>query len=488
MKYILAINLLLPVVMFILIITKKIAAKKYNPYVFIVVLLTSFLTIISVFLAKEDVYYLVTLSTHLEIAFQVDGLSKIFALLISILWPITTIYAYEYMKESDYQESFYAFFVLTYAVVLGLAFSANFFTLYIFYEFLTLTTIPLVMVNNDSKARFAGKRYIAYMFFGASFAFVGLIFVLNYGDSLQFIYGGVMNENNIAGKEVMLRIVYLITFIGFGVKAAIFPFHDWLPKASVAPTPVTALLHAVAVVNSGVYAIIRTTYYTFGVDFLKGTYAQTTVMLIAIITILFGSTMALRSQHNKKRLAYSTISNISYMLFGVSLMSPLGLVGALLHMVYHSFIKSTLFFDAGAILHITKREYVFEIEGFAKYMPIVFASMLVSGLALMGVPPLGCFFSKYYLSIAAVESHNVVAYIGIFVIIISVLLTTLYIMEMLTKGYIKSKRTYPKDYYKGVHKANNYMRIPLVLLSCLIIIMSLNVGNIIDMIIIAIGL
>ena len=261
-----------------------------------------------------------------------------------------------------------------------------------------------------------------------------------------------------------------MAFFGFGVKAAVFPFWRWLPKASVAPTPVTALLHAVAVVKSGIFAIIRLTYYSFGTTFLVGTWAQTVMLVFAAITIVFGSTVALRTPHVKRRFAYSTVSNLSYIIFGIAIMTPAGLAAGLLHMVYHAVIKITLFFTAGAILYKTHREYLYEMEGFGRLMPITFATMTITGLGLIGVPPFAGFHSKWALATAAVDSGNSMTYIGIVALILSALLTALYIFQVVIRAYFPRNKEYPEGYYEHVHDPNLYMTGTLIILAVVSVI------------------
>ena len=418
-------------------------------------------------------FTLVNFTGNLAIMFQLDGLGSVFAGLVSFLWPLATLYAFEYMTHEGKEDKFFAFFIMTFGVVLGIAFSGNFLTMYLFYEFLTLATLPLVMHAMDNKARHAGKTYILYMMFGASLAFIGFVFIYCYGNTTDFVTGGVLNPALVAGHEELLRMVFVMAFFGFGVKAAVFPFYRWLPKASVAPTPVTALLHAVAVVKSGIFAIIRLTYYSFGTSFLIGTWAQNVMLIIAAITIVFGSTVALRTPHIKRRFAYSTVSNLSYIIFGVAIMTPAGLAAGLLHMVCHAVIKITLFFTAGAILYKTHREYLYEVEGFAKYMPITFATMAITGVGLVGIPPFAGFNSKWALATAAVESGNAMAYFGIAALIISALLTALYIFYIIVRAYFPRKREYPAGYYDHVSDPNGYMTIPLVLLAVVSVVIAL---------------
>lgn len=447
--------------------------KQREMWVLSIVVLNAVFALYAIFGAGSPYVTLFTFNSKLSLALHVDGLSKVFGTMVSILWIITTIYAFEYMTHEGHEDRFFAFFIMTFGVVIGIAFAANFLTLYLFYEFLTLATLPLVMHQFDNKARHAGKTYVIYMMFGASLAFIGFVFIYCFGTTTDFVMGGVLNRNLVAGNEDVLRLVFVMAFFGFGVKAAVFPFWRWLPKASVAPTPVTALLHAVAVVKSGVFAIIRLIYYSFGTSFLIGTWAQNVVLIAAAITIVFGSTVALRTPHVKRRFAYSTVSNLSYIVFGVALMTPAGLGAGLLHMVYHAVIKITLFFTAGAILYKTHREYLYEMEGFGRLMPITFATMTIAGLGLIGVPPFAGFHSKWALATAAVNSGNPVAYIGIGALIISALLTALYIFYIVVRAYFLREKTYPEGYYDHVSDPNKYMTVPLVLLAIVSVIIGI---------------
>ena len=343
------------------------------------------------------------------------------------------------MTKEEHEKIFFLFYTMTYGITLGIALSANLLTMYFFYELLTLVTVPLVMHTLTREAILASRKYLYYSLGGAAFAFIGLIMIIIYGTTTDFILGGVLDLTKIGGRTNVLLFVYVMAFLGFGVKAAVFPFNSWLPQAGVAPTPVTALLHAVAVVKSGAFAIIRLTYYSFGVDFLKGTWAQTTVMLVVMFTIVYGCSRAVKETHLKRRLAYSTISNLSYILFGVTIMTPLGLVGALTHLIFHAVIKICSFFCAGAIIHQTEKQYVHELDGMGYRMPCVFGIFTVSALALMGVPGLAGFISKWNLASAAVESGNPVAYFGIACLLISALLTAIYMLTIVVRAFFPGK-------------------------------------------------
>lgn len=451
--------------------------KQREIWILSITVLNAIFALYAIFGAETETVTMLRFSEKLSLALHIDGLSKVFGTMVSLLWVITTIYAFEYMTHEGREDKFFAFFTMTFGVVLGIAFSGNFLTMYLFYEFLTLATLPLVMHAMDNKARHAGKTYIFYMMFGAALAFIGFVFIYCYGDTLDFVYGGVLNTERILGQETTLRIIFVAAFFGFGVKAAIFPFYRWLPKASVAPTPVTALLHAVAVVKAGVFAIIRLIYFSFGTEFLIGSWAQNVILIASAITIVFGSTVALRTPHIKRRFAYSTVSNLSYIVFGAALMTPAGLTAGLLHMVYHAVIKITLFFTAGAILYKTHREYLYEVEGFGRLMPITFLTMALTGVSLVGVPPLAGFHSKWALATAAVQLHNPVAYLGIVALILSAVLTALYIFYIIMRAYFPRKREYPKDYYAHVEDPNAYMTVPLIILTAVAILIGLFPSN-----------
>ena len=388
---------------------------------------------------SDSTFLLAHFTGDLSICFKVDGMGIVFAGLVSALWPFATLYAFEYMTKEEHEKIFFLFYTMTYGITLGIALSANLLTMYFFYELLTLVTVPLVMHTLTREAILASRKYLYYSLGGAAFAFIGLIMIIIYGTTTDFILGGVLDLAKIGDRTNVLLFIYVMAFLGFGVKAAVFPFNSWLPQAGVAPTPVTALLHAVAVVKSGAFAIIRLTYYSFGVDFLKGTWAQTTVMLVVMFSIVYGCSRAVKETHLKRRLAYSTISNLSYILFGVTIMTPLGLVGALTHLIFHAVIKICSFFCAGAIIHQTEKQYVHELNGMGYKMPFVFGIFTVSSLALMGVPGLAGFISKWNLAFAAVESGNPVAYFGIACLLVSALLTAIYMLTIVVRAFFPGK-------------------------------------------------
>ena len=418
---------------------------------------------------SDSTFLLAHFTGDLSISFKMDGMGMTFAGLVSALWPFATLYAFEYMTKEEHEKVFFLFYTVTYGVTLGIALSANLLTMYFFYELLTLVTVPLVMHTLTREAILASRKYLYYSLGGAAFAFIGLIMIIVYGTTTDFVLGGILDPAKIGDRTNVLLFVYVMAFMGFGVKAAVCPFNSWLPQAGVAPTPVTALLHAVAVVKSGAFAIIRLTYYSFGTDFLRGTWAQNVVMLVVMFTIVYGCSRAVKETHLKRRLAYSTISNLSYILFGAVIMTPLGLVGALSHLVFHAVIKISSFFCAGAIIHQTERNYVHELDGMGYKMPCIFGIFTVSALALMGVPGLAGFISKWNLALAAVDSGNVIAYFGIACLLISALLTAIYMMSIVVRAFFPGKDF---DYHTldGIKDPNWKMLLPLFVFTIFIIL------------------
>ena len=248
--------------------------------------------------------------------------------------------------------------------------------------------------------------------------------------------------------------------------------HSWLISAAVAPTPVTALLHAVAVVKAGAFACIRLTYFTFGVDILYGTWGQYTVMALAMITVVFGSAMALKQRHFKRRLAYSTVSNLSYILLAVAFMNAIGVVAAFLHLIVHSVVKIMAFFCAGSVLHYAHREYVSELEGLGKRMPLTFACFTVAACALTGIPPFNGFVSKWYIGLAAVSGGSVASYLGFIAILISALLTAIYMFQVVVKAWFPTEGTVLPT-KESAHEAGAFMIVPMLILAALCLLMGL---------------
>ena len=413
---------------------------------------------------------------NLSVTFHLDGMGAVYAGLAAFFWPFALLYSFEYMKhEEGTHKFFFMLYVITYGITLGIALAENILTMYFFFEMLSLVTLPLVLYTRTREAVLASRAYLYYMLGGAAFAFIGMIFILTYGTTPSFVPGGVLDMSTLGGRSDLMLLVYVLCFCGFSVKTAMWPFSSWLPMAGVAPTPVTALLHAVAVVNTGAFATMRVTYYSFGTAAVKGTWAQTVVMTLTIITIVYGCSRALKETHMKRRLAWSTVSNLSYILFGVTIMTPLGLLGALAHMIFHSLMKICSFFCAGAIIYKTGRNYIHELDGFGRKMPKIFLIFTVSALALMGVPGLCGFVSKWYLAKAALDSENPLALAGLAAILISALLTAIYMLTIVVRAFFPGKDF---DYaaVNDVEDPNWMMLMPLIVFVIAIFFFGLNSG------------
>lgn len=437
-------------------------------YLLGVVLLSS---VMSVFLCVKGVgsfAQLAQISSVLRFSFRVDGLGRVFALIVSLLWPFATLYAFEYMEHAERKNSFFCFFTVSFGISLGIAYSSNLITMYLFYELLTLLTLPLVMHMRGKSSQKAGMQYIIYSIAGATSALVGIALYISHGGIYDFVSGGTWK----APPDNNFYAAFLLMFFGFGVKAAIFPLHGWLLSASVAPTPVTALLHAVAVVKAGVFAITRVVYYTFGAELLRGSTVQHTAMVFASVTIIYSSVMALREQHFKRRLAYSTVANLSYIIFAVLLCTPAGLSAGLTHMLFHSVVKIGLFFVAGIVNIKTERYYVGELTGFGRIMPLSFGAFTIAALSLMGIPLFNGFYSKFAIAEAAVGEGTPYALLGLAALMISAFLSAIYLMTIIIPAFFPPRDFDPAP-LAGYGDPNLYMLMPLFVFSAAIILTGL---------------
>lgn len=417
---------------------------------------------------------------NLSVTFRVDGMGAMFAGMSAFLWPLAMLYSFEYMKHENNERSFFLFYIVTYGVTLGIALSENILTMYFFFEMLSMVTLPLIMHTRTREAVLASRTYLYNMLGGAAFAFIGMIFILTYGTTSSFVAGGVLDSAKLGDRTNMMLIIYVLCFCGFSVKTAMWPFSSWLPKAGVAPTPVTALLHAVAVVNTGAFAAMRVTYFSFGTEQLRGTWAQYVVMTLVVITIVYGCSRALKETHFKRRLAWSTVSNLSYILFGVVMMTPLGLTGALSHMLFHSVMKICSFFCAGAVIYKTGRNYIHELDGFGRRMPRVFVIFTISSFALMGVPGLCGFVSKWNLAKAAVASENPLAYVGVAALLISALLTAIYMLTIVVRAFFPGKG-FDYESISDVQDPNWMMLVPLFIFVIMMFCFGLHSGPVMEL-------
>ncbi len=414
-------------------------ARARNIFVEAVVVVNTILTLAVLRLAPRETLYLFSLSEKLPLTLRIDGLTVFFAAIVALLWPLATLYAFEYMRHEERVNTFLAYYTITYGVTLGVAFAGNVFSMYLFYETLTMVTLPLVMHTMAPEAKRATRKYLYYMIGGTAFAFIAMVFYVLYAGGTEFTYGGTLDLDRIAHHDNVVYLIYLMGFFGFGVKAAVFPFHSWLPDASVAPTPVTALLHAVAVVKAGVFAIIRFTYYCVGPSLLAGSWAQHTALLFAIATVVFASTMGVREPHFKRRLAYSTVSNLSYILLGVMTLTPLGLLAGLAHLLFHAVMKISGFFCVGAVMHQTGREYVYDLDGLGRRMPLTFGAFLISALSLTGIPLFSGFVSKWLIARSLFAQGGILGQAGVLALLYSALMTAVYLLTVAVRAFFPDR-------------------------------------------------
>lgn len=406
-----------------------------------------------------------------------DGLGKVFAGMIAALWPFATLYAFSYLEGDSHEHLFFFFYTLSYGITAGICFAGNLLTLYVFYELLTLATIPLVLHGFTAEHRHAARKYAAYSIGGAALALTGIVWLLGRGYTGAFTYGGIVSGTQSAGTQV----VFLLLFFGFGVKAAVFPSSGWLPTASVAPTPVTALLHAVAVVKAGVFAVFRLCYYVYDPALLRGSIAQKIALSFAVFTVVYGAVFALKERHFKRRLAWSTVSNLSYILCGALLLTPAGFAAGLLHMLFHAMMKISSFFCAGAWMHQTKEEYLYRLYGAGKRMPVVFGAFTVCSLSLMGVPLFCGFVSKYKLLLAAATDGTVFGWIVTGALLAAALLCAIYMLTVVIRAFFPLGE---KDLFAdrpGVRDPDWRMLLPIVLFAALCIVFGIFPGALVKL-------
>jgi multicomponent Na+:H+ antiporter subunit D len=336
----------------------------------------------------------------LELAFKMDALALLFVTLSAGLWLLTTVYAIGYLEGSPHRSRFFGFFSLCVTAAVGIAMAANLFTFFVFYELLTLATYPLVVHRGTPAALRGGNIYLAYTLFGGALVLTGIILVRSFGGPIGFAPGGTLDHLGAEHAEV-LRIAFVLLVAGIGVKAALVPLHGWLPRAMVAPAPVSALLHAVAVVKAGAFGIVRVVYEVFGVEFAQALGVLQPLAWVAAVTILWGSLRALTQDELKRRLAFSTVSQVSYIILGVAMFGPAGTVGGLVHLVHQGIMKITLFFCAGNYAETLGVHKVSQMNGAGRRMPATSVAFSIAALGMMGAPLTAGAVSKHWLNMGA---------------------------------------------------------------------------------------
>jgi len=376
----------------------------------------------------------VAITQDLRIAFRVDDLGLLFALTASSLWIVNTLYSIGYMRahREHKQTRFYVCFAASIAAAMGAAFSSNLFSLFVFYEALTLVTYPLVIHAETPEAKAGARRYLIYLL-GLSIAFQlpALFLVKQVGGTFEFQAEGLLRASTASAGT--LGLIFVLFLMGIG-KAALMPFHSWLPAAMVAPTPVSALLHAVAVVKMGVFTVSRVVFHVFGVELLARLGVHEILVFAACFTIVTASLVALAQDNLKRRLAYSTISQLSYVLLGIALLTPLAGEGGLAHIGFHAAAKITLFFCAGAIMVASHKTNVSQLDGIGRRMPITMAAFTVGTLAMIGLPPAAGLVSKWYIAAGAADGgHGVV----LAVLVASTMLNAAYFLPIVWRAWFR---------------------------------------------------
>ncbi|VAW38879.1 Na(+) H(+) antiporter subunit A [hydrothermal vent metagenome] len=415
------------------------------------------------FILKGGVYEysLLTVAPGLELAFRADALGMVFATVSSLLWIVTSFYSIGYMRKCDEknQTRYFMCFAATMAATIGVAFSANLFTLFLCYEAITLCTFPLVGHKQTPEARRGARIYMIYLL-GTSLAFLLFAIFLTYNaaGTLNFTHQGILAGK---GSTALLTIIFVLFMVGI-TKAGMMPFHNWLPAAMVAPTPVSALLHAVAVVKAGVFTVLRVVFFIFGTDLLNSLGISFFAAYFICFTIIMASVIALTRDNLKARLAYSTISQLSYILLGAVMLTPSSLIGAIIHIANHAFSKITLFFCAGHIYAVTHKTKISQLGGIGKKMPWTMAAFFVASLSMIGVPPVAGFVTKWYLAVGTVEADNPILLV---VLLASTMLNAAYFLPISYKAFFGKERPEDAEEHGGEHHTVRelpMMTIPLV--------------------------
>jgi len=339
----------------------------------------------------------------LDLVLRADAESVLFVTLSSGLWLVTTVYAIGYLEGSPHRSRFFGFFSLCVAATVGVALAGNLMTFLLFYELLTLATYPLIVHRGTDAAHQAGRAYLTYTIAGGALLLVGTVWLYGIAGSLDFSYRGFVAELA-DGHRAALIAIFALLIAGLAVKAALVPFHGWLPQAMVAPAPVSALLHAVAVVKAGAFGIMRVVSDVYGIEFAAGLGVTLPLATVAAVTIIYGSMRALFQDDLKRRLAFSTVSQVSYIVLGIALTSPIATIGGLVHLVHQGVMKITLFFCAGNLAETLGIHKVSEMNGVGRRMPWTMAAFTIGAFGMIGAPPLAGFISKWYLGLGALDA------------------------------------------------------------------------------------
>ncbi|MCR5153801.1 MAG: proton-conducting membrane transporter [Lachnospiraceae bacterium] len=460
----------------------KITAKQRDFTVALALGINTVLTFLS-FTGKGGELVLFYLNSSLSVGFSTDGVGMVYTGILAVMWLVVGVYSFEYIEGKGHGEEggrelsphiFYGFYLLVMGVMTGVGFSKDLVSFYMFYEFMTLLSVPLVIHTMTKEAVFAAKKYLFYSIGGASMALFGfaVIYAASKGN-VGFVPGGIFEGQIPAGYETILPVAVFLAILGFGTKAGMFPMHGWLTSAHpVAPAPASAVLSGV-IVKTGVLGIIRVVFYIAGADLVRGSWVQYAFLVISLITVFMGSMLAYYERIFKKRLAYSTVSQVSYILFGIATLNPVAFTGAMLHMVFHAVLKCGLFMNAGAVIHKTGVTTVDALRGIGKRMPKTFITFTIFSLGLIGIPPVCGFVSKWFLCVGALnEELGAFSYVGPAILMVSALLTAGYLFGIVIKAFFPGEdfkvseegEAVPADPGKGMLISMGFLAIAAVLM------------------------
>lgn len=429
----------------------------------------------------SDTLVLFRLVDNIPVYFALDGLGRLFVGIVTLVFLLAGFYAFSYMAHEKKEKRYYGFYLITYGVLLGLGCAGNLVTLYLFYEIMTLVSMPLVIHEETREAVMAALKYLFYSFGGAYIALFGIYVLYQYADTLDFVAGGSLDIDRLiqSGNTELMLVAAFCIILGFGVKAGSFPMHAWLPTAHpVAPAPASAFLSGI-IVKGGILAVVRTVYYCIGAAFLRGTWVQMVWLTFAVITIVMGSALAYKERILKKRLAYSTVSNLSYIMLGLAVMTPEAFTGSMLHIVFHAIIKCALFLFAGAVIMATGEVKVSAYAGLGRKMPVLFWSFTIVSLGLIGIPPTSGLVSKWYLGVGSLqagvsnafgEGIGVFAWLAPLALLASALLTAGYLLPISIQGFLGEKRE--KESEKQQNKKQEISKEPPILMLVPIVILA----------------
>lgn len=406
----------------------------------------------------------------LDLVLRADALSMLFVALSSGLWFVTTVYAIGYLEDSPHRSRFFGFFSICVTATVGVALAGNLITFLLFYELLTLATYPLIVHRGTETARKAGHTYLVYTLAGGALLLISTIWLYTLTGTLEFTARGFLSTLDSSDHPALI-VIFVLLIAGLGVKAALIPLHGWLPQAMVAPAPVTALLHAVAVVKAGAFGIVRVVYDVFGIEFSASLGVTLPLAIVASATIIYASLRALFQDNLKRRLAFSTVSQVSYIVLGVAVVGPIATIGGLVHLVHQGVMKITLFFCAGNLAETLGIHKVSEMNGVGQRMPWTMAAFTVGAFGMIGVPPLAGFISKWYLGLGALEASQ--SWV-IFILAGSSLLNAGYFLPILYAAWFKTPPdTWPAERSYGRYETSLALLVPPVMTAILVLALGL---------------